>query len=223
MKSDSQIQKDVQEELNWTPEINAAEIGVSVKNGIVTLTGDVKSYVQKIAAEKAAMKVSGVKAVAEEIKVGPHPGLEKTDKEIAQAVLDTLKWDTSIDETRILVTVDKGYVTLSGQVDWEYQRRVAKSAIERIAGVRWINNNITLKPLPGPSDIRQKIVGAYQRSATIDADMIHVDVFGSRVLLTGKVRTLSEKTDAAAAAWSAPGITVVDNELEVVPEKELAY
>lgn len=223
MKTDSQIQNDVIEELKWAPQVNTPEIGVSVKDGIVTLTGTVKSYAQKVAAEDAVMRVSGVKAVAEELKVGPSFGWQKTDTDIAEAVLNALRWDTSIDESLIKVTVSNGIVTLSGQVDWDFQRRAARTAIERLAGVKWIDNKLTLKPLPSPADIRQKIVSAYQRSATIDADMIHVSVTGSQVSLTGRVRSLSEKYDAASAAWSAPGITFVDNRLEVVPEKQLAY
>lgn len=223
MKSDSLIQNDVIEELKWAPQVNSADIGVSVRDGIVTLTGNVKTYAQKLEAEKAAICVKGVKAVAEEIKVGANLSLVKTDKEIAQAVLDALKWHTSIDENLIQVTVENGFVILTGQVNWDYQRRAARSAIDHLEGVIGVENDLTIKPHAMRTDVREKIIDAFKRSAALDAELIHVDVFGSRVVLSGSVRNLLEKNSASNAAWSAPGITIVENELQVLPEKQLAY
>jgi VCBS repeat-containing protein len=216
MKTDLQIQKDVMEELNWEPSLNASEIGVAVKNSVVTLSGKVDTFSKKLTAEKAAKRVAGVKAVAEEIQVGLPMGFAKTDAEIAEAVLIALQWHTSVQEEKVKIKVEEGNVTLEGEVEWEYQRASAKTAIEQLAGIRSITNLITVKPQITALDIRQKISSAFHRSANIDAGRIEVDVSDSKVILTGKVRSLAEKEDAETAAWAAPGITSVENNLEVV-------
>lgn len=215
MKTDIQIQKDVMDELNWEPSINASEIGVAVKNGIVTLSGKVDSYSKKLTAEKAAKRVAGVKAVAEEIHVGVPLGYSKTDAEIAEIVLTALQWHTAVQEERVKIKVEEGHVTLEGEVEWEYQRASAKTAIEQLAGIRSITNLITVKPQITALDIRQKISSAFHRSASIDSGKVNVIVENSKVILTGKVRSLAEKEDAETAAWSAPGIISVENNLEV--------
>lgn len=219
MKTDAQIQLDVIDQLKWEPALNAAEIGVSVKNGVVTLSGIVDSYFKKIIAEQATNKVSGVKAVAEDIQVGLSPAFHRTDAEIAEYVLNALRWNTEIPDERIKVKVEDGVVTLDGNVDWQYQRSMAKSALENIAGVKKIHNFISVIPLTTPVGVKKKILAAFHRSASLDAESINVQVIGNKVVLTGKVRSFAERSDAAAAAWAAPGIVQVDNQLQMTTEE----
>jgi len=218
MKTDSQIQKDVMAQLNWEPILNASEIGVGVKEGIVTLSGIVDTYTKKMMAEKAAKKVSGVKAVALDIQVGVSPLFRKTDSEIAETVLNALRLHTAVQEDRIKIKVEDGVVTLEGEVEWEYQRKAAVNAIENLPGVRNVLNYITVKPKVVASDIEKKIDSAFHRSATIDAEKIRVETIGSKVTLKGKVRSMAEKDDAEDAAWSAPGVMTVENRLDIEEE-----
>ena len=223
MKSDFQLQKDVMEELMWDPFLNAAEIGVSVKNGVVTLYGIVDSLSKKITAEKAAKKVSGVKAVAEDIQVGISPSFHKSDTEIAEAVLHALKWNTAVQEENIKVKVEDGNVRLEGEVEWEYQRHNAKTCIENLTGVKSVINLIHVKTTITPQDIQHKIYYAFHRNASIDSRKITVEALGNRIILNGTVRSFAEKTDAEKAAWNAPGVVTVENNLEIeVPEYELS-
>lgn len=219
MKTDVQIQQDVIDQLKWEPVLNSAEIGVSVKNGVVTLSGIVDTFYKKIIAEQAANKVTGVRAVAEDIQVGVSPAFHRTDSEIADFVVKALKWNTAVPEERIRVKVEDGVVTLEGDVDWEYQRSMAKTTIENIAGIRKITNLISVHPKTSPADVKRKILAAFHRSANLDAESISVQVNGSKVTLTGKVRSFAERSDAGASAWSAPGISQVDNQLQMTTEE----
>lgn len=222
MKTDIQIQKDVMDELKWQPFLNSSEIGVSVKHGIVTLSGSVDTYAKKAAAEKAAKKVTGVKAVAEEIQVGVSPSYHKSDTEIAEAVFNALKWHSAVQEDKIKIKVEDGIVRLEGEVEWEYQRQNAKTAIENLTGVRLVTNLITVKPKLTPDELEKKISAAFQRNASIDAGKIIVSVNGDKVTLHGKVRSFIEKEDAENAAWAAPGVYNVENKLQV-EEPEYVY
>jgi osmotically-inducible protein OsmY len=217
-RTDQEIQKDVLEELKWDPRVKPNEIGVSVSNGVATLTGFVDSYLKKWAAEEAAHKVKGVRAVANDIEVKLPGSAERTDPEIADAVSRAIEWDTFIPADRVEVTVSKGWVTLDGELEYQYQKEDAERAARRVTGVRGLTNLIRVKPgKPSPSDLKKKIEDALVRSAETDADRISVEVRGSTVVLKGTVRSYAEKQEAARVAWSAPGVTSVENQISVVP------
>jgi len=222
MKTDLEIQKDVMDELKWQPFLQAAEIGVAVKNGVVTLSGRVDNYGKKLTAENAAKKVAGVKAVAEDIQVGISPAYRKTDAEIAEAVLNALEWHTAIPDNRIKVKVEDGIVKLEGEVEWDFQRNSAKTAIQYLAGVRSVVNLISVRPKISADDLEKKIRAAFHRSATIDAAKVNVDVIGNKAILTGKVRSLAEKEEAENAVWAAPGVFNLESKL-LVEEPELVF
>lgn len=220
MKTDLEIQKNVMEQLRWEPILGTAEIGVAVKTGIVTLSGQVNSYAKKLAAERAAKKVAGVKAVAEDIQVQIWPDSQKTDLEIAQAVVNALKWHSAVADEKIKVKVENGVVTLSGEADWEYQRNMAETAIENLNGVKRVVNEIKIEPKPIAGDISKQISTAFHRYASIDAHKVQVSVLADKVSLNGTVRSWSEREQAEDAAWAAPGVNQVVNNL-VVEEEQL--
>lgn len=222
MKTDIEIQKDVVEQLKWEPFLNAAQIGVAVKDGIVTLSGQVDAYSKKVLAEKTVKKVSGVKAIAEDIQVGISAAYKKTDTEIASAVVNAIKWHTMIPDEKIKVSVEDGNVKLEGDVEWEYQRNQAKTSVENLIGVRFVTNLIAVKQKITPYELQLKINASFQRSANIDASKITAEVIGSKVILRGKVRSFAEREDAENAVWSAPGVIVVENKL-VIEEPEYAF
>lgn len=215
MRSDIEIQKDVMAQFSWEPVLQAMEINVAVKNGVVTLTGLVYNHSQKAAAEQAVKKVAGVKALAEDLQVGITPDFNRSDTEIADAIVHAFRWNISVPDDEIMVKVENGVVSLEGEVDWECERTAANYTVEHLAGVKTVNNFITIRPKITPSDIKQKIAAAFERSATIDARRIQVHVSGGTVMLTGKVRSFTEQDDAVSAAWSAPGVTRVENGLEM--------
>lgn len=213
MKTDSQLQHDVLEELKFTPEVDHSHIGVAAKNGIVTLTGFVPNYLQKSAAERAAARVRGVKAIAEEIEVRFASDPKTSDAEIAERILSMIEWDVSLAADKIKVKVEKGWVTLTGTVDWNFQRDAARRAASRITGVKSVLNNIAVTHKPTSFDVREKIVAALKRSSAIDARNIDISVDGGAVKLKGEVHGWNERRIAEQAAWSVPGVTRVQDEI----------
>lgn len=217
IRTDEEIRSEVIEELKWDPRVQSNEIGVAVKDGVVTLTGWVDSYLKKMAAEEAAHRVPSVKAVANDIEVRLPAFAERTDADLAAAVVNALRWDAAIPADKVDVTVSKGWVTLKGEVDYYFQKIDAEHAARRIAGVKGVTNLITVKPHPLPSDLKQSIEKALIRHAELDAKNITVEVQGSKVILRGTVRSYAEKQAAEDTTWSAPGVTEVDNRIAVSP------
>jgi osmotically-inducible protein OsmY len=215
MKTDLDIQQDVMAELLWEPGLRVAEIGASVKNGVVILSGIVDSYYKKVLAEKAAKKVAGVKAVAEEIEVRVPGSRKVSDLDIAEAVINSLKWNSTVVEEAINVKVEKGAVTLEGEAEWNFQKESAQKAVENLVGITSIINNIRVINKVSMEDLQEKIDEAFVRSATLDADKIRIDVNGDKVVLSGRVRSFAEKKDAERTVWASPGVMHVINNLEV--------
>jgi osmotically-inducible protein OsmY len=215
MKTDKQLQQDVAEELRWDPSINEKEIGVAAKDGVVTLSGTVDSYADKYAAERAAKRVRGVRALAEDLTVRVPGDRSRTDTEIAHALVNALAWDVVVPKDRITATVESGWVTLRGGVDWQYQRAAAERAVRYLTGVKGVSNLITVTPKVTAQDVKLRIESALKRNAELDAGRITVDMKDNTVTLTGTVRSWIERRDAERAAWAAPGVTVVDDRLVI--------
>ncbi len=211
--TDEEIQKDVLAELKWDAQVQPNEIGVSVKDGVVTLTGWVDSYLKKWAAEDAAHRVGGVKAVANDIEVKLFS--ERTDADIAEAAVRALQWDASVPADKIQVTVSKGWVTLKGEVNWNFEKQDAERVVRRLTGVKGVSNLITVKPSTTPSELKKRIEDALVRNAKVDANKITVEVQGSKAILKGAVRAWVEKEEAERVAWLAPGVTSVENRITV--------
>jgi osmotically-inducible protein OsmY len=217
MRTDSEIQRDIEDELRWDPSLENDDIAVAVRDGVVTLAGFVKSYLDKWHAERVAGRVKGVKAIANDLTVRLPSSSERPDPDIARAALDALKWNIAVPHDRIKLKVDKGWVTLEGDVDWNFQREAAERAVRSLTGVKGVTNLITIKARPTPQDVKQKIKEALERGAQFDADRITVEIDGNKAILKGTVRSYAERRDAERAARNAPGITEVENKLTVDP------
>lgn len=215
MKTDAQLKMDVEAELDWDPVVNAANVGVAVKDGVVTLTGHLDTFAEKFAVERAVQRVKGVQAFAMELDVKLAPGHVRTDADIAHAIETAFKWHALIPVDRIQVKVERGWVTLSGELDWEFQRRQAERSVHHLTGVVGVSNKIRIKATATPGDITQRIREALTRQAEREARHVEVSVSGTTVTLKGRVHSWPEKSAAQGAAWSAPGITSVINELKL--------
>jgi len=215
MKTDAELKKDVTAELEWDPSINASLVGVSVKDGVVTLSGHLDTFGEKHAVEKAVQRVHGVRAIAMELDVKLASGHQRSDTEIAAAAESALAWHAQVPAEHIQVRVEKGWVTLKGQVDWHYQRLKAERAVRSLTGVVGVSNSITLKSGTTPANVASRILGAFTRHAEREARHIDVSVVDGAVTLRGKVDSWPERNAAYGAAWSAPGVTDVVNELTI--------
>lgn len=218
--TEKELKEHVQNALDWEPSVDTSDIGVSVDDGVVTLRGNVGSYVEKVSAERAVLRVYGVKAVANDLSVRLPSGHERTDTEIAQAAVTALEWNTVVPANKVTVTVSKGWVTLSGTLEYYYQSAAAERTVRNLTGVKGVSNAILLRAPAAPllaSDVAGKIEAAFRRSAEVDARRIHVSAQEGKVILSGNVRSWAERQEAERAAWAAPGVTQVDDRLSVVP------
>lgn len=212
---DEYVRDCVMRQIDWEPEISSTDISVRAEDHVVTLTGFVHSYMEKLAAEKAAMRVYGVRAVANDIEV--KPGMQRTDPEIARDAVEALERNFSVPNTAIKTTVKSGQIVLEGKVEWNFQRSAAEKAVRDLAGVKGVLNRIEVKPRASAGDVRAKIEDALRRSAEVEARRVIVEAHDGTVELRGNVHSWSEKNEAARAAWAAPGVTRVENNLVVVP------
>lgn len=218
MNDSTKLQHQVQEELEWEPSVDASQIGVAATQpGVVTLSGTVATYMEKVNAERAAKRVSGVRAVANDIEVRPIGSMKRNDTDIAQAVLRALEWDIAVPHEKIKARVDEGWVILEGEVPLQFQRSAAENAVRQLSGVRGVTNQIRLqlRPTVQPAQVKDRIEAALRRSAEIDARGIQVDAKDSTIILRGRVRTWAEREEAERAAWGAPGVLAVKDELTV--------
>jgi osmotically-inducible protein OsmY len=214
--TDIELRQTVSDALEFEPSVDAAHIGVAATNGVVTLSGHVATYSEKLKAEEIAMSVRGVKAIAEEIEVRPAGAHATADDEIARRVLDLLRWSTTVPDDRVKVSVQNGWVTLTGSVEWHHQRESASRALQGLAGVRGVANTIRIVSKASPADLRRRIEDALRRQAALDALGIDIELSDGSVTLRGKVHSLSERRVAEQAVWAAPGVREVHDNLSVI-------
>lgn len=215
MRTDSELRTDIIAELTWDPSIRNEDIATAVKDGVVTLAGTVDTYAQRFAAERAVERVKGVRALASDLNVKLPGAMVRSDADLAHAAINALRWNIQVPDQRIQVKVANGWLTLEGEVDRFYEKEAAERAVRYLMGVKGVSNLISLHATPAPADIKQRIRSSLKRQAEVDADEITVEATGSRVTLHGNVRSVAERRDAERAAWNAPGVTRVDNDITV--------
>lgn len=215
MKNAEAIQRDVVDELAWEPKVDSSAIGVTVSDGIVTITGQVPTYAEKIDAEQAALRVFGVKAVVDQLDVQLKKPFLRDDAAIADAAVTALQWNVNVPSNKVNVVVTRGIVKLEGEVSWNYQKEAAQNAVRYLAGVRGVLNLIRIKPSPNARALKDKIEAAFKRSAEVDANNVRVVTTGGKITLSGKVRSWAERQEAESVAWSSPGAMDVANQLEI--------
>lgn len=215
MKSDTMLKEDVTSELQWEPSVKESGIGVSVKDGVVTLTGSVDSYSEELSAWNAASRVLGVKAVADELSVRLPDYNKWNDEDLARSAANAIAWNVSLPTDHVKVMVKDGWITLSGEVNWQYQREAARDAVHYLRGLRGVSNEVVVKPTVQKLDVTGKIKSAFERNGRLDAGKITVDAWGNKITLSGNVHSFAEKDEAGIAAWSTPGVVEVDNKLTV--------
>jgi len=215
VRMDAQLQRDVIDELHWDPAVDSAEIGVAARDGVVTLAGQVDTFAKKYAAVRAAERVAGVRAIAEDLKVVIPTIYHRTDIDLAHAAANALKWDVQVPEERMTARVEAGWVWLEGEVTWQFQSKAAEQAVRNLVGVKGVTNLLKIKSVASGPDVKQRIENALKRQAELDAKHIEVDTRDGHVILKGKVRSWAEREDAERAAWAAPGVTQVQDELGV--------
>jgi len=218
MKTNSELQRDVQDELNWAPYITAGEIGVTAKNGVITLTGDVPSYFEKIEVEDVVSRVAGVKGIAEELNVKLPALNERTDTDIAESALNALAWNIEVPNDHVKVKIENGWVTLTGEVEWYFQKMAARNAVQHLMGVKGVTNSIAIKPkvVATATEIKTTIENAFKRTAMLDAAKILVTVHDGKVTLKGNTHSWKEKDEAREYAWAARGVSSVENDIVVL-------
>jgi len=215
--TDRDLKQHVENALEWEPSFDAADIGVSIDGGVVTLRGEVSSYAAKSAAERVALRVYGVKAVANDLTVRLLTSFERNDTDIAQAAVTALTWNAAVPGNRVTLTVSNGHLTLNGTLDWQFQKEAAARAVRDLTGVKGVTNHIIVKPHVQAGDVQAKIEAAFKRSAEIDARRVSVTATGGTIVLNGHVRSWAERQEAERAAWAAPGVSQVDDRITVVP------
>jgi osmotically-inducible protein OsmY len=217
MKTDAELQRDVLQALQWEPSVDATQIGVTVKGGVVTLTGHVTEYAQKFTAEAAAKRVHGVKGVANDVGVKLSDGGLRTDSDIAAAAVHALEWHAEVPDDRIRVVVRDGWIILDGKVDWQYQKEAADRVVRTLIGARGVTNNILVEPRGAPADVKADVEGALRRSAIVDSTAVSVETSDGTVTLRGAVHSWADREEAERLAWGAPGVRRVENCLELTP------
>lgn len=218
MKTNEELREDVMDEIKWDPQLKdvATQIGVAVKDGVVTLSGTLDSYTKKLAAEKAAQRVSGVMVVASDVQIKLTPVGKLTDTDLAESIKNVLRWNSAVNHDQIEVKVDNGWVYLDGKADWEFERQSAQRSVENLIGVVGVSNNITIKPRAiNVKELKNDIAKAFHRSASVDSSAIRIESSGNKVTLYGKVRSWAEKKEAENVAWFAPGVSDVDNQIDI--------